>query len=85
MIDAFRAGGVLTEEKKSILESIRKILNISEERHKAEVRRAVNDELLATVNKRLVETVLECSVEECHVLGCVAVILATAGRGRGGG
>ena len=57
MIDAFRAGGVLTEEKKSILESIRKILNISEERYKAEVRRAVNDELLATVNKRLVETV----------------------------
>ena len=69
MIDAFRAGGVLTEEKKSILESIRKILNISEERHKAEVRRAVNDELLATVNKRLVETVLvQCVRVSCFRL-----------------
>ena len=54
MVDAFRAGGKLTEEKKSMLESLGKILKISEERHKAEVRRAVNDEMLSTIFTRSV-------------------------------
>jgi len=53
LVDAYRAGGVLTEEKKSSLESVAAILNISVDRHKAEVRRAVNDELLNTISERL--------------------------------
>ena len=51
-MDAYRAGGVLTDEKKSSLENVAKLLNISKERHKAEVRRAVNDELLNTISTR---------------------------------
>lgn len=53
LVDAYRAGGVLTDEKKSSLENVAKLLNISTERHKAEVRRAVNDELLNTISTRL--------------------------------
>ena len=52
-MDAFRAGGILTEDKKCCLENVAKLLNISTERHKAEVRRAVNDELLTTISSRL--------------------------------
>lgn len=53
LIDAYRASGPLTDDKKSSLESVARILNISSERHKAEVRRAVNDELLTTISTRL--------------------------------
>ena len=52
IVDAYRAGGVLTEEKKSSLESVAALLNISLERQKAEVRRAVNDEVLNTISER---------------------------------
>ena len=52
MVDAYRAGGVLTEEKKSSLESVAALLNISGSRHRAEVRRAVNDEVLKTISER---------------------------------
>ena len=44
----------MTDDKKSSLESVARILNISSERHKAEVRRAVNDELLTTISTRSV-------------------------------
>ena len=54
LIDAYRASGPLTDDKKSSLESVARILNISSERHKAEVRRAVNDELLTTISTRSV-------------------------------
>ena len=40
LIDAYRASGPLTDDKKSSLESVARILNISSERHKAEARRA---------------------------------------------
>ena len=52
MVDAFRAGGDLTEEKKASLLELARILNIPVERHKTEIRRAVNDELLNTVSYR---------------------------------
>lgn len=51
-MDAYRAGGVLTEEKRTSLESVAALLNISLERQKAEVRRAVNDEVLNTISER---------------------------------
>ena len=51
-MDAYRAGGVLTEEKRTSLESVATLLNISLERRKAEVRRAVNDEVLNTISER---------------------------------
>ena len=51
-MDAFRAGGDLTEEKKASLAELAKIFNIPVERHKTEIRRAINDELLNTISFR---------------------------------
>ena len=51
VVTAFRAQGLLTGEKKRILEDLRRLLTIACDRHKAEVRRAVNDEELATISK----------------------------------
>ncbi|CAH1244946.1 EMSY [Branchiostoma lanceolatum] len=49
LISAFRAQGDLSKDKKKLLDEIAKVLSISTERHRAEVRRAVNDESLSTV------------------------------------
>ncbi|XP_056909637.1 BRCA2-interacting transcriptional repressor EMSY [Takifugu flavidus] len=49
VISALRAQGDLTKEKKDLLGNLTKILGISTERHRAEVRRAVNDERLNTI------------------------------------
>ena len=49
-----RAQGDLTKERRKVLSDLSGILNIAPERHKTEVRRAINDELLATVSKRQV-------------------------------
>uniref|UniRef100_A0A667XQY3 BRCA2-interacting transcriptional repressor EMSY n=1 Tax=Myripristis murdjan TaxID=586833 RepID=A0A667XQY3_9TELE len=49
VISALRAQGDLTKDKKDILGELTKILGISTERHRAEVRRAVNDERLTTI------------------------------------
>uniref|UniRef100_A0A8V0XKA4 ENT domain-containing protein n=1 Tax=Gallus gallus TaxID=9031 RepID=A0A8V0XKA4_CHICK len=60
VISALRAQGDLTKEKKDLLGELSKVLSISTERHRAEVRRAVNDERLTTIahnifqNKRTV-------------------------------
>ena len=52
VVDALRAGGELTEEKSGLLEQLRSSLRISTERHKTEVRRALNNEILNTVANR---------------------------------
>ncbi|XP_016897434.1 BRCA2-interacting transcriptional repressor EMSY isoform X3 [Cynoglossus semilaevis] len=49
VISALRAQGDLTKDKKDLLAELNKILGISTERHRAEVRRAVNDERLTTI------------------------------------
>ncbi|XP_060563339.1 BRCA2-interacting transcriptional repressor EMSY-like [Ruditapes philippinarum] len=49
IVSAFRAQGDLNKEKKKILHDLQQFLSISTERHRAEVRRAVNDEKLATI------------------------------------
>lgn len=49
IVSAFRAQGDLTKDKKKILQDLQSTLSISTERHRAEVRRAVNDEKLATI------------------------------------
>ncbi|XP_071509195.1 BRCA2-interacting transcriptional repressor EMSY-like [Diadema antillarum] len=53
MVSAFRAQGDLSAEKKQLLRNVASTLGISTERHKAEVRRAVNDEKLTTVAERI--------------------------------
>lgn len=49
MVSALRAQGGLSSEKRKLLQEISSTLNIPQERHRAEIRRAVNDERLATV------------------------------------
>lgn len=53
IISVFRAQGDLSKEKKSLLQDLQQSLSISTERHRAEVRRAVNDEKLATIAENI--------------------------------
>ncbi|XP_006811899.1 BRCA2-interacting transcriptional repressor EMSY-like [Saccoglossus kowalevskii] len=53
MVSAFRAQGDLSKEKKKLLTDMGNMLSISTERHRAEVRRAVNDEKLTTIADHL--------------------------------
>lgn len=49
VMSTFRAQGLLSKEKARMLEDLRKMLHISQDRHKAEARRVANDERLTTV------------------------------------
>ncbi|XP_051540660.1 BRCA2-interacting transcriptional repressor EMSY-like [Myxocyprinus asiaticus] len=49
VVSALRAQGDLTKDKKELLGELSRVLSISTERHRAEVRRAVNDERLNTI------------------------------------
>ncbi|KAG6450414.1 LOW QUALITY PROTEIN: BRCA2-interacting transcriptional repressor EMSY [Manduca sexta] len=53
MISVFRAQGALEDNRKKLLEELRAVLHISNDRHSAEARRVSNDELLATIAERL--------------------------------
>lgn len=53
VVSAFRAQGSLTKERKKLLQDLCSTLSISTERHRAEIRRAVNDEHLNTIAERL--------------------------------
>ncbi|XP_078732281.1 BRCA2-interacting transcriptional repressor EMSY isoform X5 [Lampetra fluviatilis] len=48
-VSALRAQGDLTVEKRDLLSELGKVFSISTERHRAEVRRAYNDERLSTI------------------------------------
>lgn len=54
MVSVLRAQGPFTSEKQKLLQELAKVLHISNERHRAEVRRAVNDEKLATIAEQYV-------------------------------
>ncbi|CAH2067339.1 unnamed protein product, partial [Iphiclides podalirius] len=53
MISVLRAQGALEENRKKLLEELRAVLHISNDRHSAEARRVSNDELLATIAEQL--------------------------------
>ncbi|XP_011863521.1 PREDICTED: protein EMSY isoform X2 [Vollenhovia emeryi] len=53
MVSVLRAQGPFTNEKQKLLQELAKVLHISNERHRAEVRRAVNDEKLSTIAEQL--------------------------------
>lgn len=53
IVSAFRAQGELTKDKKKLLQELSAVLSISLERHRAEIRRAVNDERLNTIADRI--------------------------------
>ena len=52
VVSAFRAQGELTKERRKILSDLSGALNVGPERHKCEVRRAVNDEQLGTIARK---------------------------------
>jgi hypothetical protein len=52
VVDALRAAGDLTEERSALLGELARHLNISHTRHKTEIRRALNTELLVTLAAR---------------------------------
>ena len=49
VVNALRGQGDLNKERRKVLSDLSAVLNVSIDRHKAEIRRAVNDELLNTV------------------------------------
>lgn len=49
MMSVLRAQGALEENRKKLLEELRAVLHIGNDRHSAEARRVSNDELLATI------------------------------------
>lgn len=49
IVSVLRAQGELTKEKRKLLSELQSIFSISVERHRAEIRRAVNDEVLNTI------------------------------------
>lgn len=51
VVSTFRAQGILNEMKGKILKDLREAFHISDDRHRAEVRRVVNDETLSTIAK----------------------------------
>ncbi|KAI5640708.1 ENT domain-containing protein [Phthorimaea operculella] len=53
IIGVFRAQGALEDNRKKLLEELRAVLHISNDRHSAEARRVSNDELLATIAEQL--------------------------------
>ncbi|XP_049887275.1 BRCA2-interacting transcriptional repressor EMSY [Pectinophora gossypiella] len=53
MISVFRAQGALEDNRKKLLEELRAVLHISQDRHSAEARRVSNDEVLATIAEQL--------------------------------
>ncbi|XP_076312530.1 uncharacterized protein LOC143226025 isoform X2 [Tachypleus tridentatus] len=65
IVSAFRAQGELTKEKKKMLHDLSSSLSISLERHRAEIRRAVNDERLNTIADRMAgpNTAAEWAIE----------------------
>lgn len=65
VVTALRAQGDLNKDKKKILQDLASILSISLERHRGEVRRAVNDERLNTIANYIsgVNTSIEWSIE----------------------
>lgn len=58
VLGAFRAQGTLNAVKLRILKDLREAFHISDARHKAEVRRVVNDESLSTIAKMLVISIV---------------------------
>lgn len=53
IVSVFRAQGALEDNRKKLLEELRGVLHISNDRHSAEARRVSNDELLATIAEQL--------------------------------
>lgn len=56
VVAVLRAQGALGPEKKKLLQEMASALNIPMERHKAEIRKAVNDEKLNTIAEVLVNS-----------------------------
>lgn len=54
MISVLRAQGPLTDDKQKLLQQLAKLLHISDERHRCEIRRVANDQNLAAIAEQYV-------------------------------
>lgn len=63
VISTFRAQGSLDEKKLKILKELREIFHINEDRHRAEIRRASNDEELCTIAEKYFSSDLKNWIE----------------------
>lgn len=54
MVSVLRAQGPYTVDKKKLLQELASVLHISNERHRAEIRRAVNDDKLSAIAEQYV-------------------------------
>jgi len=54
MVSVLRAQGPFTNDKQKLLQELAKVLHISNERHRSEVRRVVNDDMLVTIAEQYV-------------------------------
>jgi hypothetical protein len=83
-ISVLRAQGPLTKDKRLAIDNLRHIFHIKTDRHKAEVRRAVNDELLTTISERYVKCQSEISASSISNLyfsvDCTAKTLPSIGQ-----
>ena len=52
VMNTFRAQGSLSQQKLNLLADLRNLLKIGQDRHRAETRRATNDELLSTIAEK---------------------------------
>ena len=54
VVSTLRAQGELNKERRKLLEDLSSLMKIPPDRHKAEIRRAVNDEKLGTIAERYI-------------------------------
>lgn len=52
VVGVFRAQGTLDQKRLKILSDLREVLQVDANRHRCEVRRATNDEILTTIADR---------------------------------
>lgn len=65
IVSVLRAQGPFTNDKQKLLQELAKVLHISNERHRSEVRRVVNDDMLATIAEQYVFINLKLMKKKC--------------------
>lgn len=58
MISVLRAQGPLTDDKQKLLQQLAKLLHISDERHRCEIRRVANDQILQQLQNTFMGQIL---------------------------
>lgn len=87
LVSALRAQGPLSVDKRKLLKDTGQLLNITPERHKVEIRRAINDEKLNTIAYQYVKVkyFLKHNIKKCKILVSLVMLKhQKTGQRRGG-